>query len=514
MNENKELMAKIQQLISERRQYEHSNPNRKLNLDKPETSSSNKHADETSLKVEKNYEKSERTAKSEIYERQIRELTHENQKIRAKLVRSEKSRRFLKANTEKILESTHEILNETKVSDYTKTLSSRKKRVNLKPSSSRPEDQDEKSTQLQDLENSVAQEYYELTEDLVAADETYGESLSVHVNNTRIRSENMANDETFNVSTSSNFSDLLGEGLAEKLRNRVDELGEILDRRRTEQSQIIHNEAHKETQAEDTEQSGCITSSEVPASRAPSAMANEERHLRNQSRRRTITLNERDSTTVSRTSIRRHSVPACQSSIHIDQSKIEKIATDMKDNNDAKDRTHLSSSKAPKPSFHKSCDHQAQNCTICLCSTSDKDLQKPNYHIKVEKPIPVSNRIHITTPYGDDPTIRPSTSPGRALATVIKGLKEEIEHTALKYNNVHKTYMSHDASLGRKIRKGLSNSMKSLHKEMEIKKDQLYALYDVLEGQKQAQQEMTDEFLDLTLTQLGVVVDDTWEGID
>ncbi|EPQ65647.1 hypothetical protein BGT96224_2207B [Blumeria graminis f. sp. tritici 96224] len=74
--------------------------------------------------------------------------------------------------------------------------------------------------------------------------------------------------------------------------------------------------------------------------------------------------------------------------------------------------------------------------------------------------------------------------------------------------------MSHDASLGRKIRKGLSNSMKSLHKEMEIKKDQLYALYDVLEGQKQAQQEMTDEFLDLTLTQLGVVVDDTWEGID
>lgn len=93
--------------------------------------------------------------------------------------------------------------------------------------------------------------------------------------------------------------------------------------------------------------------------------------------------------------------------------------------------------------------------------------------------------VEITTePAPDDePTLRPSQSPALALASVIKGLEDELSREKRQFAKHQDLYNNLDPSLGRRARKSLKEKMEILLKTIDSKADYIYSLYDVVEGE-------------------------------
>ncbi|POR39122.1 Spindle pole body protein ppc89 [Tolypocladium paradoxum] len=170
------------------------------------------------------------------------------------------------------------------------------------------------------------------------------------------------------------------------------------------------------------------------------------------------------------------------------------------------------------------CAHNCRNCIVCSRITSHRgvissaELASGKKRVTVPRPVPVTDR-DLTA---EDPTIRPSQSPGHALALVIKGLEDEAHHLQLELSRLQAQYNGSNKSLGRRDRLGLAEGIRTLLKRLEVKNDQIYSLYDVLEGQKAAGQAMTEEEVEMTVLNItGMTVRDvtggsenfTWEGI-
>lgn len=151
--------------------------------------------------------------------------------------------------------------------------------------------------------------------------------------------------------------------------------------------------------------------------------------------------------------------------------------------------------------------HDGRNCTVCKRLlpegvTHDHD----DTHVTVPKPIPVSERMPEPSIYNEEPTLRPSRPPAEALATVLKSLEDELSHLKMQLAVAQQTFSKHDASLGKRQRKSLSTKIEKLLKDIDTKADQIYALYDVLEGQKQDGHEMTEKEMEVTLQSIGIDV--------
>ncbi|MBE3047206.1 hypothetical protein IMZ48_32725 [Candidatus Bathyarchaeota archaeon] len=167
------------------------------------------------------------------------------------------------------------------------------------------------------------------------------------------------------------------------------------------------------------------------------------------------------------------------------------------------------------------CEHSCRNCVVCARIVGHKgtvsaaELAEGKKRITVPRPVPVSTRPAV----GEDPTMRPSAAPGHALALVIKGLEDEAAHLSMELAGLQARYAAADASLDKKGRRGLAEGIKTMLMRLEVKNDQVYGLYDVLEGQRVAGQGMSEEELEVTVFSIaGVSVRDvtegTWNGID
>jgi predicted RNase H-like nuclease (RuvC/YqgF family) len=105
---------------------------------------------------------------------------------------------------------------------------------------------------------------------------------------------------------------------------------------------------------------------------------------------------------------------------------------------------------------------------------------------------------------------------------VIKGLEDEAQHLQLELSRLQSQYNSSDKALGRRERLTMAEGIRTLLKTLEAKNDQIYSLYDVLEGQKAAGQAMSEEEIEMTVLNItGMTVRDvtsgseqlTWEGL-
>lgn len=167
-------------------------------------------------------------------------------------------------------------------------------------------------------------------------------------------------------------------------------------------------------------------------------------------------------------------------------------------------------------------DHDCRNCIVCARVISHnhedglatKNGSNKKRSVRVDRPVAATDRITNPTSagYEDQPTLRPARDPGVALALVIKGLKDEEAHLEASLAKVQAQYNALDASLGRRQRKQLSVEIHRLMKQRDLKRDQIYDLHDVLEGQKAKGQEMTVEDLEVTIMSV-LSRDETWNGI-
>lgn len=146
--------------------------------------------------------------------------------------------------------------------------------------------------------------------------------------------------------------------------------------------------------------------------------------------------------------------------------------------------------------------HDQTNCTFCPSKNAEATVDTAFV------PMPVSDREIDET----NATIRPSQPPPVALANVLKQLQDEVAHLKLQLAALEMAYNAHDPALGRRKRKSVRQKMEALIIEVERRSDQIYSLYDVLEGQKQAsagaEKEsatgMNEEAFEGTLQSLGI----------
>ena len=148
----------------------------------------------------------------------------------------------------------------------------------------------------------------------------------------------------------------------------------------------------------------------------------------------------------------------------------------------SKDKEHPRLSSDARRVLDGLCKHDCKNCTVCI-RVASFDAKPTKESIQIPKPIKVSERMPTPGSYEDEPTLRPAMEPGMALATVIKGVQDEVTHLKLELAEAQAKYAAHDASLGMRHRRELKRSIDNLMEQVETKSDHLYQLYDVLEGQ-------------------------------
>ncbi|KAI1119103.1 hypothetical protein F5Y14DRAFT_396457 [Nemania sp. NC0429] len=164
-------------------------------------------------------------------------------------------------------------------------------------------------------------------------------------------------------------------------------------------------------------------------------------------------------------------------------------------------------------------DHECYNCLVCARIQShrhESNGKTGKKTVRVDRPVPVTDRAdrkssisaHI---YEDQPTMRPSQDPAVALAKVMKSLQDEEKHVRSAIARKQAVYDECDASVNKRLWKQLDAEMKVLRKRRDLKRDQIYDLHDVLEGQKANAQLMTQEAIDMTITSV-LGKDPTWNG--
>lgn len=142
--------------------------------------------------------------------------------------------------------------------------------------------------------------------------------------------------------------------------------------------------------------------------------------------------------------------------------------------------------------------HDAGNCTACPPGTKE---------INIPTPVPVTDRPEDIPADVTSATIRPSQPPPLALATVIKQLQDEIAHLKHLLSVQQRLYSQHDPALSKRRRVQVKAQMDQLTTDIEKRSDQVYSLYDVLEGQKAAEAagaDVDDFGVEETLESLGI----------
>jgi Centrosome microtubule-binding domain of Cep57 len=151
-------------------------------------------------------------------------------------------------------------------------------------------------------------------------------------------------------------------------------------------------------------------------------------------------------------------------------------------------------------------ERHAKNCDIChrILEYGNLHEHKKQKKISIPKPVPASERGLLPTPSNPDPTIRPSESVGLSLARVIKALNDEVCIIKEELKMLESASYNDDPGISKRQRVERERQITMLRKAKNSKSDQVYYLMNVLEGQKSAGQEMTQDEVEVTLQSVGV----------
>lgn len=145
--------------------------------------------------------------------------------------------------------------------------------------------------------------------------------------------------------------------------------------------------------------------------------------------------------------------------------------------------------------------HDPKQCTVCHRIVSAEDPKSAPPAPSFDIPVLVSTLKEDANVSQIDSTLRPSEPPLKALSRVIRQLADEIVHLKLDLHLAERRLASHDPSSSKRTRDAIHASIGMLNSSISVKCDQIYSLYDALEGHKQevsaTAQELTDAGMDL-----------------
>ncbi|KAI0377680.1 hypothetical protein F5Y04DRAFT_263945 [Hypomontagnella monticulosa] len=201
------------------------------------------------------------------------------------------------------------------------------------------------------------------------------------------------------------------------------------------------------------------------------------------------------------------------SALFIDDITLEQQK--MTEKQKAKKSTRTELSKDAKRVLDNLChDHDCRNCIVCSRIKSRRH-GSPMTPIRAEKPIPVTDLVE--SPYEYEPIPVECTpprvrDPAGALAKTIKSLRDEEAHLIQSLTKKNAQYNARDASMHRDQWKRLGEEIAQLTRARDVKRDQIYYLYEVLEGQKATGLEMEAEWVEFTIFN-AMSKDDDWDGV-
>ncbi|KAJ6161452.1 hypothetical protein N7470_004848 [Penicillium chermesinum] len=131
--------------------------------------------------------------------------------------------------------------------------------------------------------------------------------------------------------------------------------------------------------------------------------------------------------------------------------------------------------------------HNGKNCMVCK-NVLPHDGACNHEPVKVPKP---SLQCALRNP------------PAVALANVLKALEDELAHLKMQLASYQSAFNKLDASLGKKQRKALMEKIELILREIDMKSDQIYSLFDVLESHRNVK-EMTEQEMEMTLESIGI----------
>jgi len=124
--------------------------------------------------------------------------------------------------------------------------------------------------------------------------------------------------------------------------------------------------------------------------------------------------------------------------------------------------------------------HDEKRCTVCHKARQEQNPAESLSPLSPKTAIPVSQRpVEDLSP---DATSRPSEPPLKALSRVIQEIGDEITHLKLQVHETERELAAHDPATGKQRREEIESRMSRLVKALSMKADQIYSLYDVLEG--------------------------------
>ncbi|KAI1383878.1 uncharacterized protein F4822DRAFT_417904 [Hypoxylon trugodes] len=163
-------------------------------------------------------------------------------------------------------------------------------------------------------------------------------------------------------------------------------------------------------------------------------------------------------------------------------------------------------------------DHDCQDCVVCSRINSHRHEQcrpegsSSKKTVRVEIPKAPGHQTRAKGEYEEESTLRPSMDPLQAVAYVIKTLRDEEAHLMRALREKDDEYNSHDPSVHRRAWKQISKDIIRLTKARDLKREQIYFLYDTIHIHNRQRRDMTMEVADWTIN-TALSKDPTWNGI-
>lgn len=165
----------------------------------------------------------------------------------------------------------------------------------------------------------------------------------------------------------------------------------------------------------------------------------------------------------------------------------------------------------PAPTHSREAEIPSEDVPLVFTGVEQKSANLGNEPKVDFKPEPAFKEIREPAQYDEEPTVRPSQSPALALASVMKALEDELSLAKRQLAQYQGLYNNQNPALAKRARKSLKEKMEVLLTTIDSKADLIYSLYDVVVGQKQHDQVMSDGKLEATLQSMGIEI--SWEGI-